>query len=222
MTTLNREAPDRQEIEALLPWHAAGTLNRRDRERVEQAMAGDRELARRFELACEEQHECIHLNESLGAPSARAMEKLFAAIDAEGAKAPVRRSFDLVGRISEYLSGFAPRTLAYAAAAAAVLLLVQAAALTTVVVKDQAAQGIELASYGQETGLAAIRFTPQASAAEITRFLEAYNAVLIDGPKRGLYQIRIGNSDVPSADVAKIVQRMQDEKKVVEFIAIKQ
>ena len=26
MTTLNKEAPERQDIEALLPWHAAGTL----------------------------------------------------------------------------------------------------------------------------------------------------------------------------------------------------
>src|SRR6476620_707912 len=222
MTTLHREAPERQEIEALLPWHAAGTLSRRDRERVEQALAGDRELARRFELACEEQHECIHLNESLGAPSARAMERLFAAIDAEGAKAPARRSFDFVGRLSEYLSGFAPRTLAYAAGAAAVVLLVQAAALTTVMVKDQAAQGPELASYSQETGLAAIRFTPQASASDITRFLEAYNAVMVDGPKRGLYKIRIGNSEVASAEVARIVKRMEADTRIVEFIAIQQ
>jgi len=222
MTTLNREAPDRQEIEALLPWHAAGTLNRRDRERVEQAIAGDRELARRFELACEEQHECIHLNESLGAPSARAMEKLFAAIEAEGAKAPARRSFDLVGRISEYLAGFAPRTLAYAAAAAVLVLFAQAAVLTTVMVKDQTAAGPELASYSQETGLAAVRFTPQASVSDITRFLESYNATLVDGPKRGLYKIRIGNSDVASADVARIVKRMESETKIVDFIAIQQ
>jgi anti-sigma-K factor RskA len=222
MTTLHREAPERQEIEALLPWHAAGTLNRRDRERVEQAIASDRELARSFELVCEEQHECIHLNESLGAPSARAMEKLFAAIDAEGAKAPARRSFDLVGRVSEFLSGFAPRTLAYAAAAAALVLFAQAAVLTTVIVKDQAGQGLELASYTKDSGLAAIRFTPQASASEITRFLQAYNAVVVDGPKRGLYKIRIGNNEAVSPELSKIVQRMQAETKIVEFIAIQQ
>src|SRR2546428_13835146 len=93
MTTLNKEAPERQDIEALLPWHAAGTLGRRDAERVEQALASDRELARQYDLVREELNETIHLNESLGAPSARAMEKLFAAIDAE---APVARkaSFD--------------------------------------------------------------------------------------------------------------------------------
>jgi hypothetical protein len=73
----------RHEIEALLPWHAAGTLSRRDTQRVEQALAGDRELARRYELVRQELAETIYLNETLGAPSARAMERLFATIDAE-------------------------------------------------------------------------------------------------------------------------------------------
>src|SRR5262245_34298358 len=112
MNTLNQEAPERQEIEALLPWHAAGTLSRRDAERVERALSSDRELARRFEMVREELNETIHLNESLGHPSARAAERLFAAIDAEGARAPVRRSFDLAGRLAAFVSSFSPRSVA--------------------------------------------------------------------------------------------------------------
>ena len=81
MNTIDKE---RDDLETLLPWHAAGTLNRRDAERVEKALANDRELLRRFNLAREELNETIHLNETLGAPSARAMEKLFAAIDEIG------------------------------------------------------------------------------------------------------------------------------------------
>ena len=72
MTTMSEKADDRQEIESLLPWHAAGTLSRRDAERVERALASDRELARRFDLVREELAETIVLNESLGAPSGRA------------------------------------------------------------------------------------------------------------------------------------------------------
>ncbi len=68
MNMMNKE-PERHEIEALLPWHAAGTLNRRDADRVEQALAGDRELRRRFDIVREELSETIHLNETLGAPS---------------------------------------------------------------------------------------------------------------------------------------------------------
>jgi len=86
LNMINKER-ERHEIESLLPWHAAGTLDRRDAERVERALAEDGDLARRYELVREELAETIHLNESLGAPSARAMEKLFAAIDAEEPRA---------------------------------------------------------------------------------------------------------------------------------------
>ena len=165
MNMINKE-PERHEIEALLPWHAAGTLNRRDADRVEQALAGDRELARRYDLVREELAETIHLNETLGAPSARAMEKLFAAIDAEEARAPRRqRSFDLAGRISEFLSGFTPRTLAWSATAAAVAIVVQAAVITTVVVKEHGAPGgIEPGRARRLDGsYAVVRFAPQAT-----------------------------------------------------------
>src|SRR5262249_11677012 len=90
-TRLAMNEKERHEIEALLPWHAAGTLSRWDADRVDQAPAGDPELAPRHDLVRQELAETIHLNERLGAPSARAMEKLFAAIDAEEAGAPRRR-----------------------------------------------------------------------------------------------------------------------------------
>ena len=90
MNMIDKES-ERYEIEALLPWYAAGTLSRHDADRVEQALAGDPELARRYDLVRQELAETIHLNETLGVPSARAMEKLFAAIDAEEAGAPPRR-----------------------------------------------------------------------------------------------------------------------------------
>jgi hypothetical protein len=87
---INKER-QRHEIESMLPWHAAGTLDRRDAECVERALAEDSELARRYELVREELAETIRLNEALGAPSTRVMEKLFAAIDAEEVRAPRTR-----------------------------------------------------------------------------------------------------------------------------------
>jgi anti-sigma-K factor RskA len=87
MTAINKQ-PARHGIEELLPWYATGTLSGREAERVEQAVAGDRELAQRYELVRRELAETTRLNEALGAPSARAMEKLFAAIKAEEPRAP--------------------------------------------------------------------------------------------------------------------------------------
>ena len=90
MTAIKKQR-GRHKIEELLPWHATGTLSRRDAERVEQALARDRELARRYEFVRQELAETTHLNETLGTPSARAMEKLFAAINAEEARVPRRQ-----------------------------------------------------------------------------------------------------------------------------------
>src|SRR5262249_52277273 len=90
MSTINKE-PERHEIEALLPSHAAGTLSRRDADPRGQALAAARELARRYARGREELAGTIYINETLSAPPARAMEKLFAAIDAEEARAPRRR-----------------------------------------------------------------------------------------------------------------------------------
>ena len=53
MMTMEK-AHEREEIESLLPWHAAGTLNRRDAQRVEQALAQDAGLARQYEAVREE------------------------------------------------------------------------------------------------------------------------------------------------------------------------
>jgi hypothetical protein len=223
---LNKE-PERHEIEALLPWHATGTLSRRDADRVEQALAVDRELAKRYDLVREELAETIHLNETLGAPSARAMEKLFAAIDAEEARIPRRqRPLDLGGRISEFLTRFAPRTLAWSAAAALVAILVQAAVITTVVVKDQTITGsIDLASVPSEGSFAVVRFAPQATATEITNFLGAHNATLVEGPLKSggsLYRMRLADTKLPPTEVNKIIRQMQEQSKIVGFIAVAQ
>ncbi len=223
MNAINKET-ERHELEALLPWHANGTLSRREAERVEQALAGDRELARRYDLVREELAETIHLNETLGAPSARAMDKLFAAIDAEEARSPRRRrSVDLGQRVSEFLAGFAPRTLAWSAMAAVVAIVAQAAIIGAVLLKDEtASSGPRLASIGSKGSFAVVRFAPQATAADITNFLGAYKASLVDGPLRsagGLYRIRLAENDLPPGEAGKIIRQMQEESRIVGFIA---
>jgi anti-sigma-K factor RskA len=223
MMNLNREAPERQDIEALLPWHAAGTLSRRDSDRVEQALASDRELARRYDLVREELNETIHLNETLGAPSARAMEKLFAAIDAE---APVAKkaSLNFTSRIVEFMSSFSPRTLAYAGTAAALALIVQSAVLTTVVVRNQDAPANHtLASDpSMSNQRAVVRFTTNATLADVTRFLDVNKASLVHGPNRGgMYEIQLATSPMPDNDFNRAIQRMRGETNIVAFIAPK-
>src|ERR1700704_2479332 len=124
------------EIEVLLPWHAAGTLNARDARRVDEALARDPQLAKQYAAIREEYAETIHLNESLGAPSVRAMQKLFAAIDGEPARKP-SGSLNLSARISAFFARLSPRTLAWSASLGALALLLQAAVIGAVLVKNR-------------------------------------------------------------------------------------
>ena len=220
MNTMSEKASDREEIEYLLPWHAAGTLSRRDAERVERALASDQELARRFDLVREELSETIHLNESLGAPSARAMEKLFAAIDAEGAyKRKPGLALDLRTKVAEFFSAFAPRTLAFAGGAAALVILLQAGVIGGMMLSSPE-QAARLASANDETPVDAvylyINFTPQATTAEVTKFLNAHAGKIVDGPKGvGTYVVRFTANGKSKAELARVMQEMQQNRNIV-------
>jgi anti-sigma factor RsiW len=212
---------ERRDIEDLLPWHAAGTLDYREAQSVEAALASDPELARRYELVREELAQTIHLNESLGAPSARAMEALFAKIDAEPAR-HAAASFNLGAIVREFFASLSPRTLAWSASAAALAIVLQAAVIGGIVIKEQSA-GYETASAPSNAAdgtYAVIRFQPQANAADITKFLETNNLRIADGPSAGgLYRVRIAGNKVPKADLARIIKTLQVDP-VVGLIAV--
>ena len=127
MTAAKRVTDDEPgDVEALLPWHAAGTLSTRDIRRVEEALARDPDLAKQYAVIRDEYVETISLNESLGAPSVGALQKLFAAIDAEPAlSVPIAR-LGLWARVSQFFSDLSPRTLAAAGAVGALVVVLQA------------------------------------------------------------------------------------------------
>ncbi len=219
-TVTKQETPG--DIEALLPWHAAGTLSHGDSRRVEEALARDPELARRYALVRDELGETIILNETLGAPSARAMNALFAKIDAEPARrAPL--SLGLSARIAGFFSSLAPRTLAYAGGAAVFAILLQAGIIATVVVKENAPTGFVTASApSTNPGVGAftlIRFAPQATQDDVTKFLAANKLAIVAGPAEGgFYKIQVAGAAMPKAELATIVKKLR-ENKVVGFIA---
>ncbi len=221
MNTANNN--ERSKIEGLLPWHAAGTLGHRDTQRVEAALASDPELARRYELVREELAQTIHLNETLGAPSSRAMAALFAKIDAEPARNKAA-SIDLGARIRVFFASLSPRTLAWSASAAALAILLQAGLIAGIMLKEKNVGGYEIASTPTNVrgagAYALIRFQPQASAADIADFLETNKLSISDGPSAGgLYRVRIAATKLPKADLERIAKTLR-ENKVVGFIGI--
>ena len=196
-------------------------MSRRDAQRVEEALARDPELARRYDLVREELGETIHLNETLGAPSARAMEKLFAKIDAEPAR-KAARSFNLGARVSEWFASLTPRTLALSASVAVLAILLQAGFIADVVLKDRSAEYGTASAPTTDPGVGEftlIRFAPQASADDITKFLAANKLQVAAGPVAGgFYRVRVAETKLPKEELGRIVKKLQDDK-VVNFIA---
>jgi hypothetical protein len=211
------------EIEMLLPWHAAGTLSARDARRVEEALARDQELAKQYAVIREEYAQTIHLNESLGAPSARAMQKLFAAIDGEPVRKPSATS-RISTAIAQFFASFSPRTLAWSAGAAAFALLLQAGVIGAVLLGGQTYQTASLsvnerapASMTRElaaTGTpprALVRFAPEAKMSDINALLENYQATVIGGAN-GLFRLQFGSKSMSKDEVAGLMSKLRGEK----------
>jgi hypothetical protein len=212
---------DPSEIEMLLPFHAAGTLNARDARRVDEALARDPELARQYAVIREEYAETIHLNESLGAPSARAMQKLFAEIDAEPAREP-SASLNLFARIAGFFAKLSPRTLAWSAGLGALALLLQAGVIGAVLMKTQTAtyQAASLSTNEPTTRAlgpeapprALVRFAPDARVADITALLDNYQATIVDGAKGGMFRLQFGNRPMTKDEISGLMNKLQNEK----------
>jgi hypothetical protein len=209
------------EIEMLLPWHAAGTLNARDVRRIDEALARDPELAKQYAVIQQEYAETIRLNESLGAPSARAMQKLFAAIDAEPSRKP-SASLNISARLSEFFATLSPRTLAWSASLGALALLLQAGVIGAVLVKNQNApfqtaslsinEPITRALGPEAPPRALVRFAPDARVADITALLDTYQASIIDGAKGGLFRLQFGNKAMGKDELSGLMAKLQSEK----------
>jgi anti-sigma factor RsiW len=224
MSTANEN--EAREVELLLPWHAAGTLSQRDTQRVEMALAGDPELARRYELVREELGETIHLNETLGAPSARAMAALFAKIDAEPARVPAI-SLNLGARLREFFASLSPRTLAWSASAAAIAIVLQAGLIAGLMFgpggSGRVNNNYETASVptnvAGDGSYALVRFQPSANAADIGKFLESNKLSLAGGPTAGgLFRVQVAPKKLSQTDLVGIIKKLQDDK-IVGFIA---
>ena len=179
----------------------------------------------------EEMNETILLNETLGAPSARAMENLFKAIDKERKGV---RSHAASG-IGAWLTDlFTPRVqvsrmMVFSASAAALIMVLQAVVIAKLVLADRggggdtfetasapitATSGIDVGSY------ALVRFAPQLNIADMTKFLDSRGALIVDGPRpSGMYRVRIARTHLAADELTRAVKEFQSASNLVSFAA---
>ena len=210
------------EVELLLPWYAAGTLEPNEMRQVEAALANDPELASRYEWVRSEFTQETSIGNAAGEPSSAVIKTLFAKIDAM----PARRSQTSSGlseRIAEFLASLSPRALGWSAMAAALAIVLQAAVLAGIGLHEKTPGSYQTASVPSaavgDGSYVLIRFTPDATAADISTFLEANGLSIVSGPSGGqLYQVRVASKKLPSDELPHVIYRLKKDK-VVGFIA---
>jgi hypothetical protein len=149
------------------------------------------------------------------------MQKLMADIEADASTARrVRSSFNLGEWLSDRLSSFSPRTLAWSASAAALAIVLQAGLLAGMFVNEQQGGTLYKTAAVESTQSikpgtdALISFAPQATAAEITKLLQTYKMAIVEGPAGEMYTVRLAVTGIPKEELARIIKQLQDEKAV--------
>jgi hypothetical protein len=222
MTDAIATDPKRTELELLLPFYANGRISAADKARVEAALSSDAELALRLDIIRDDMAETTLLNESLGAPSPRALDRLMAGMEAEprklGLLAAAKGGF--MSRLGHLLAAQPPRRLAYAGAAAFALVAIQGVALTSIALRDST--GFETASAPSQSSerYVLLSFASDARAGDIASFFKRFDASVVDGPRaNGYFKVRVGDASLTQAQVDAIAVRMKSEAAIVRFVA---
>jgi hypothetical protein len=221
---------EREEIELLLPWYATGKLNSADAERVGNYLDTHPELASQIELIREELDGTIVVNEALGTPSAGALDRLVARIEAQyGPQSQNIGQNALMAWFSGLAAAFQAPAVRYAGIAAAVLIAVQAVVIGTQLTgggsQFETASAPPEAVIAGKTGVTGTRFLiafePDAKAGDITKLLEDINATIISGPRgQGLYEVYVPKADLAPGKADQLVAQLAKRKTIIRFITI--
>jgi hypothetical protein len=189
------ELSERDEIEALLPWYVSGKLDAPSRARVERYVKTHPEAKAHLALAREESDATITANEAIPGPGPQALDRLRASIGATPRRQPLGAVLgQMANRFTDWIAGLAPPQLAFAAAVAALLVMLQAAAIGALVLERaggptyQTAGGEQAAGEGIEL---LVGFADTATMGDIAALLKRLDAVVVDGPRAGLYRLRL-------------------------------
>ncbi len=216
---------EHDDIELLLPWYEKGTLAPDEMRRVEAYLAAHPEIRSQLGLIAEEATETILANEQIGMPSTAARNRL---MDAIASETPIRSS-----RGASALSwwqrlvpeNWSP-AMAITGAAASVVIVLQAVALVGLLTGGETApHGTRLASGEQtapQTGtFVLIRFSDNATAADIASLLQSMQASITDGPKPGgVFRVRVSPKELGAEERQSILKRLREMTDIVRFVAI--
>lgn len=224
MSTTNQyPRPEREEIELLLPWYVAGTLDDHERQRVQDFLEHDPELRSQLALIEEDRTETVFANEALDAPTAGSLSRLMDKIDAEvpGKVTPLAAAADLWKKVDRVIQELQPSAVRWAAVAAAVMIFVQAIALGGLLTGNIGGDNYRTASGDRGAGttvgtFALVKFTDSATAGQISELLEETGAQIVGGPMPGnVYQVKISDDVLPEAAMERALKNFEKDAGIV-------
>ena len=197
---------ERDEIEALLPWYVSGKLEAKSRARVERYLEAHPEVKAHLALVREEADATVASNEAIAAPGPRALDRLRASI------APTSRRGAFDGRADATLQSL-HRLARRACAAAARACRGGGRAHRHATGRghrrfDDGARHRTCLSNGRRRGdggegfALLVGFSAGATIGEINDLLKRLDAVVTDGPKAGLYRLRVPRSKAGNEEAA--------------------
>ena len=217
MTETHTPRDEREEIEMMLPWYVAGTLDRAETRRVEAYLRDHPELQDHLNLVREEMEETIGVNESLGTPSPGALDRLMEQVEGEARPAAQTAGSKpgLVQWLIDAWTDLSPRATGFAAACAVAIICVQAAVLFTKSEPFKIASGPE--EQAVQTGtLAQVKFNGAATLEQVGTLMETAGATIIDGPRaNGMYRVRLSEQALPEAERDALIKQLQSSEHVL-------
>ena len=206
---------EREEIELLLPWYVAGTLEPDEAARVAAYIAAHPELEDHMSAVREEMDETIGVNEAMGSPSAGAIDRLMAQIAEENPAALRSESAGggLVWNLLDWFADLSPRAVAMGATLAVAVIFAQAITLG-VVMRDDGGKFQSATGNGETPAssgtLAIVGFAQGATMEEDGAFLTTFGASIVGGPKAGgLYTVRLTDEVLPDDERDALLERVR-------------
>jgi hypothetical protein len=125
---------------------------------------------------------------------------------------------------TERSSQLKPRTIVWLAIAIIPILTVETGLIINFYLRNEPlSRTYQTASAPSKAGSGAhvlLRFAPQASAGELTRFLLTKRFVIVEGPTAGgIFKVRIGEKHLPAPELEQLAKTLQGGHEIVRFAA---
>ncbi len=209
MTNETEVLSEADEFEALLPWYVSGKISAADKAKVDAYAAAHPEVRSHMVLARDEADDIFAANAQIEAPR-DALDKLRASLASSPSARLHSVKASLIDKLGLFLSGLAPRQLAYAGLSAAFAFAILGGSLGSLL------SGGERAGYQTAAGpgasmakgtFALVAFQPAAPAGTLSAFLAENKMTIVEGPKAGgIFRVRLSD-DVLSKDATDACAR---------------